>query len=183
MHRTEIRLMQSEFFILDLIQNLRSPILDWIMIIFTYLGDSGIFWIALNILLLIYPKTRKLGICMLIALGIEIVCCNLVLKPLIARIRPFEINTAIKLLVSPPHDFSFPSGHTGLAFAAVSVMFFREERIWIPFGIIAILISFSRLYLYVHYPTDVLAGMLLGLMSGWIAVKISRAYPQLSENK
>ena len=91
-----------------------------------------------------------------------------VLKPLIARVRPCDVNTAVQLLVARPDDFSFPSGHTGASFAEVTALYAGGNRLWIPALLLAALISFSRLYLYVHYPTDVLAGILLGAAAGWL---------------
>ena len=103
------------------------------------------------------------------------VCCNLVLKPLVARVRPCDINTAVQLLIARPDDFSFPSGHTGASFAAVSALCASGNRLWIPSLILAVLIAFSRLYLYVHYLTDILAGAVIGIMAGWIGTKLADA--------
>lgn len=101
------------------------------------------------------------------ALALEVLCCNLILKPFVARIRPCDINTAVHLLVPRPDDFSFPSGHTGASFAATSALYFSRSRLRFPALVSAVLIGFSRLYLYVHYPTDVLAGAVLGSLLGW----------------
>lgn len=158
-----------ELAILDFIQsNLRSGIMDSVMTFITGLGDSGKIWIACTILLLLIPKTRKAGLAMGIALALEIVCCNIILKPFVARIRPCDVNTAVQLLIERPLDYSFPSGHTASSFAAASALYFGRKKLWIPAAVLAGLIAFSRLYLYVHYPTDVLAGALIGIMMGWI---------------
>lgn len=109
---------------------------------------------------------------MALSLILEALCCNIILKPLVARLRPFEMNTAVQLVIEKPLDFSFPSGHTGAAFAVVSALYFCKNRGWIPALVMAVLIAFSRLYLYVHYPTDVLAGALLGMTAGWIAYRL-----------
>lgn len=138
------------------------------MPIISMLGNAGAIWIVCAVVLLVIPKTRKVGVVLAVSLAIEALCCNVILKPLVARIRPFDVNTAVQLLISPPTDFSFPSGHTGAAFAAASALFFSKNRLWIPSLVLAILIAFSRLYLYVHYPTDVLGGILLGILSGWL---------------
>ena len=138
------------------------------MPIISMLGNVGAIWIVCAVVLLVIPKTRKVGVILAVSLAIEALCCNVILKPLVARIRPFDVNTAVQLLISPPKDFSFPSGHTGAAFAAASALFFSKNRLWIPSLVLAILIAFSRLYLYVHYPTDVLGGILLGILSGWL---------------
>lgn len=161
--------MTMEIAILNWIQNLHTPLCDNIMVFITHLGDKSIFWLIMTFGLILYPKYRKLGITVAIAIMIETICCNLILKPLVARIRPFDINTSVQLLIAKPLDFSFPSGHTGVAFAVVSVLFFRQNKMWIVAGILAVLIGFSRLYLYVHFPTDVISGAVLGILCGLIA--------------
>ena len=169
-----IAVLSFEFSILDWIQsNLRNPILDQLMPAITALGNSGLIWILLSGILLLMPKYRKAGAAVLAGLVLEVVCCNLILKPLVARIRPCDVNTAVQLLISRPDDFSFPSGHTGASFAAVSALCCSRSRLWIPSLVLAVLIAFSRLYLYVHYPTDILAGMLLGITSGWLGSLVS----------
>ena len=163
-----------EFAVLDWIQaNLRSPIMDLLMTAITTLGNHGLVWLIPAGILLLTPKHRKAGVAVLAGLALEVVCCNLVLKPLVGRIRPCDVNPAVQLLVARPDDFSFPSGHTGASFAAVSALYFSRSRLWIPSLILAVLIAFSRLYLYVHYPTDILAGALLGIMTGWAGNLVS----------
>lgn len=157
-----------EFSVLDFIQtHLRSGTGDVVMPLITHLGDGGALWIILALAMLLYPKTRKTGAALVAALVMEVLCCNLLLKPFVARIRPCDINTAVQLLVPRPDDFSFPSGHTGASFAAASALCFRGSKLRFPALALAALIGFSRLYLYVHYPTDVLAGALLGALLGW----------------
>ncbi|WP_314048789.1 phosphatase PAP2 family protein [Peptostreptococcus stomatis] len=161
--------MNFDMAILDLIQsNIRTGFMDAIMPFITQLGDAGLIWIILSIGLIIPKKTRKIGFVMIIALILNGIICNIILKPMLARIRPFDVNTAIKLLINKPRDFSFPSGHTSASFTAASVLFFRKSKLFVPSLILAFLISFSRLYLYVHYPSDVLAGLVLGVLCGYI---------------
>lgn len=158
-----------ELAILDFIQShLRCGILDSGMTFITGLGNSGKIWIACTLLLLLIPRTRKAGLAMGIALALEVISCNIILKPFVARVRPCDVNTAVQLLIERPLDYSFPSGHTAVSFAAASSLYFGRKKLWIPAAILAGLIAFSRLYLYVHYPTDVLAGALIGIMIGWI---------------
>lgn len=96
--------------------------------------------------------------------------CNVTLKPLVARLRPFEIaDTMRQLLIDPPSDFSFPSGHTTSSFAAATALAAARARGGLAAMILAAVIAFSRLYLYVHYPTDVIAGALIGAFSGLAA--------------
>ncbi|WP_449036326.1 phosphatase PAP2 family protein [Peptostreptococcus stomatis] len=161
--------MNFDMAILDLIQsNIRTGFMDAIMPFITQLGDAGLIWIILSIGLIIPKKTRKIGFVMIIALILNGIICNIILKPMLARIRPFDVNTAIKLLINKPRDFSFPSGHTSASFTAASVLFFRKSKLFVPSLVLAFLISFSRLYLYVHYPSDVLAGLVLGVLCGYM---------------
>ena len=156
--------------ILDWIQaNMANPVLDLIMPYITMLGNGGIFWIACSLIMLAIPKTRKTGLGMALALVMGLLICNITLKPLIGRIRPYDyqsefLNTTITLLVKMPHDFSFPSGHTIASFEAATVILLNSKKLGIPAMILAVLIAFSRLYLYVHYPTDVIASIVLGVL-------------------
>lgn len=159
--------MGIEIQILDWIQTLHTPLLDEIMLLITHLGDMGSFWILLTIILLLIPETRKSGVIVATALCIDIVVCNGILKNVFARTRPFDVNTAVQLLIAAPRDFSFPSGHTGASFAAVFALYFAgEKRLWKATGVLAVLIAISRMYLYVHYPTDILGGIFVGIAAG-----------------
>ena len=167
-----------ELQILDALQTIHNPVLDTLMYAITRLGDAGIIWILLCIVLLVLPKTRKSGVILMAALLVDLVICNGILKPLVHRIRPFDVRTGIELLVKRPTDFSFPSGHTAASFASVMALYLAgEKKIWISSLGLAVLIAFSRLYLYVHYPTDVLGGVVAGLAAGalgyWLMKKVS----------
>lgn len=162
-----------ELKILDMIQTIRVPWLDQLMIAVTALGDGGALWLVTAAVLLLIPKTRRVGAAMAVSLFLEVLCCNLILKPLVARLRPCDVNTAVQLLIDRPMGYSFPSGHTGASFAAASALYFGKSRLWIPAGAIAVLIAFSRLYLYVHYPSDVLAGAIIGIAFGCLAAVLA----------
>ena len=164
-------MMNIELMILNWIQSLRNPLLDIIMLFFTRLGDVGFIWIVLSIILLLKEKTRQVGIMMLIALCLNVLLCNGILKHLFARVRPCDINTSIHLLVSRPTDYSFPSGHTSASFTAVAVLYFmKSKKLFKASLILAVLIAFSRMYLYVHYPSDILGGVVVGMVCGYLAV-------------
>ena len=164
-----------ELSVLDFIQqNLRSSVGDTVMVWITRLGDSGAVWILLTLVLLLLPRYRKFGFAMGFALLLDLLCCNLLLKPLLARVRPCDVNTAVQLLIAHPAGFSFPSGHTAASFSAASALFFSGSRLWIPAGFLAAAIAFSRLYLYVHYPTDILGGILLGIGAGYLSWRLSQ---------
>ena len=107
---------------------------------------------------------------MAVALIADLIICNVILKPIVARIRPYSINQTVQLLVTPLKDYSFPSGHTAASFASVSALYFAgRKRMAAGAFVLSVLIAFSRMYLYVHYPTDVLGGLIIGLLCGWIA--------------
>ncbi len=157
----------AELKLLDLIQvHLRSGIGDILMPFFTRLGNGGMIWILLTLVLLLFRKTRRIGCAVGVSLLLEVLCCNLVLKPLVARIRPCDLAPSVQLLIPRPADFSFPSGHTASSFASASALYFSRSKLWRPAAVLSVIIAFSRLYLYVHYPSDVLAGALLGTMLG-----------------
>lgn len=161
--------MGIELKILDWIQSIRTPIGDVVMPFVSGLGNAGIIWILLAIVLLFIPKTRKSGIILAMALCFDVIMCNVILKNVFCRIRPCDVNTAIQLLIARPNDFSFPSGHTAASFATVSALYFAgEKRLWKPALVLAVFIAFSRMYLYVHYPTDILGGIVIGLTAGYI---------------
>ena len=164
--------MNIELSILDWIQTLLTPFLDKIMVFITRLGDAGIIWILLSIVLLLIPKTRKSGAVMVVALVVDVLLCNIVLKNLVARTRPYDVNTGVHLLVAKLHDYSFPSGHTAASFASVTALYLAgEKKLWKFALVLACLIAISRLYLYVHYPTDVLGGILFGVISGYLGYR------------
>lgn len=158
---------------LDFLQTIHTPLLDKILAFITSLGNAGIIWIVLAVVLLILPKTRKTGIIVAAALLMDLILCNLILKNLVARVRPYDVNTAIAILIKKPLDFSFPSGHTAASFAAMTALFLAKmKKAWIAALVLAVLIAFSRLYFYVHYPTDILGGAVVGILSGIIGYAI-----------
>ena len=161
--------------ILEWIQaHLQCGFLDFLMPIITLFGDGGVFWIAVAVLLLIFPKTRKTGLGMAFALIMGLLVCNITLKPLVQRPRPYDFQydnygIYINLLVERLHDYSFPSGHTIASFEAATVLLKNSKKMGIPAMILAVLIAMSRLYLYVHYPTDVIFSVILGTLFGLLA--------------
>ena len=165
--------------ILDWIQaNLTSGFMDTFMPFITKFGDHGLFWMIVAAVLVIFPKTRKTGLGMAFAMAIGLVVCNMTLKPLVARIRPYDLQLehfgiTIQLLGERMHDFSFPSGHTIASFEAATVLLKNSKKMGIPAMILAVLIAFSRLYLYVHYPTDVLCSVVLGVLFAFIGDAIA----------
>ena len=151
-----------EFELLYMIQKLHTPFLDEVMKGITFLGESGWFWILLAVLLFCPKRTRKIGLAVALSLAVGLLLGNMILKPLGARQRPCWLDGSIPLLIASPRDFSFPSGHTLASFeGAVSIFLYRRD--WGLWALaLAVLIAFSRLYLFVHFPTDVLAGAVMG---------------------
>ena len=165
--------MNIELKILDWFQTLHTPVLDKFMTSVTKLGNAGIFWIILTVLFLLIPKMRKTGVVMAAALIIDLLLCNVLLKNFVARTRPYDVNTGIQLLVAKLRDYSFPSGHTAASFASVTALYLSgERRIGLIALVISCLIAVSRLYLYVHYPTDILGGIVVGILAGYLGYQM-----------
>ncbi len=159
-------------------ETLRTDWLTPVMKAVTFLGDSGWFWIVLALALCCFRPTRRAGVAAAIALLLSLLVNNICLKPLIDRIRPYELVEGLICLVSPPGDASFPSGHAGASFAAAAAMFPYLRRRWgVCLLVLAGLIALSRLYVGVHFPTDVAAGVLIGLLLGFIASRLARRFP------
>ena len=167
-------LIQIDSNILIFVQeHIRQPFLTPFVIIITNLGDSGIVWIVISVLLIVMNKTRKVGAMCLTSLLCSFIISNLLLKNLFARVRAFDIITGLEVLIARPLDYSFPSGHTASSFAAAFIIYRNlPKRFGIPAMILAILISMSRLYLGVHYPSDILFGVIMGILAGYLAEKI-----------
>ena len=159
--------------ILNLIQNLKSPLMDKIMTTMTAFGNMGIFWILLIIIFLTTKEYKKMAKYMIICQLVNIIIVNLIIKPAVGRQRPFEIVDGIKLLVLKPQDPSFPSGHSAISFCMLTTILFfsKSKTINIMVSLLAILIAFSRLYLYVHFPSDVFCGIIFGVFSSLITLK------------
>ncbi len=157
--------MNVDFLILDFIQEyIKNPVFDFIMPKVTILGNAGIIWIIAAVVMLCIPKYRKSGLSLSIGLVACLLLGNLWLKPWIARVRPFDMIEGFKLLIEAPSDFSFPSGHTYSSVVGAAVLTMADRRFGYFAIPLAVIIAFSRLYLYVHYPTDILGGILLGGM-------------------
>ncbi len=159
--------------------NMHGGIWDSIFVFLTHLGDAGIIWIFITILMLLSKKTRVAGIASAISLIFMFISVNVVIKPLFDRVRPFAADTSLlrAVLVELPTDGSFPSGHTAAGFASSTAVFCRNKKLGIFMYILAALIGISRLYLCVHFPTDVifgaLGGIVLGIAGYYISLRIT----------
>ncbi len=157
--------------------NLRADWLDPIIKAITYLGNGGIFWILVCILLMLIKKTRATGAVCSCSLAVTFLINNLILKNVIARVRPYEAIESLTRIIGAQSDFSFPSGHSGASFAVAVVIFMEmPKKYGIPAVILAFLIALSRLYVGVHYPSDVIAGIATGTVYAVICVMVYRKF-------
>lgn len=191
-------LLQMDARILLWIQEyLRNDFLDPIMKFITHLGDDGILWIGLLVILLCIPKTRKTALLGAASLLLTFIITNLCLKPFIARVRPYEVIEGLTRIIEKQSDRSFPSGHTANSMA-VGVMLWMisqkyeklgDKKLYFPkaagwfFLILSILIGLSRLYVGVHYPTDVLGGALIAIADVMIVFGVYRMYLKRKKTK
>lgn len=176
---------EFEIQILDFIRNTFScKFLDVFFAAITALSNKGVFWIILAVVLLFFKKTRKTGICLCVALTLGLVLGNIFLKNVIARPRPYTVNPNVDLIIDKLSDYSFPSGHTTCSCECALVIFANNKKWGIAAIILAFLTILSRLYLYVHYPTDVLGGLVLGVFDGIIAmIIVNKIYDIIKKRK
>lgn len=162
-----------ELDILHFLQNLHNNILDCVMMFITSLGNGGLLWIFISIMLISIPtigkenteqkrRRKKYGILLLISLAVTAILGNLIIKNIIQRSRPFQVDTSVIPLIYP-REYSFPSGHTSSSFAAATILFLYNSKIGGAAFFIAGLIAFSRMYFFVHFPTDIFGGIVLGV--------------------
>lgn len=171
-------------------ENLRNDILTPVVKGITHLGDAGIFWILLLAVLLMIPKTRKAGILGAAALILTFLVTNVLLKPMVARVRPYEVIEGLTRLIGKQSDRSFPSGHTANSMAVGVLLwmisqksresgdnslYFPKKAGWLLLTL-SILISLSRLYVGVHYPTDVLGGAVIAVLDAWIVYRGAKCF-------
>ena len=169
--------------ILFWIQNLlRNDVFDVIIPFYTSLGEDGIIWITLGLILLIPKKTRKCGIMVLGALLVMLIVNNIILKNLIARSRPCWTFPEMVRLVKNPKSFSFPSGHTVSAFAVAFTVFSQHKKLGKVIIVMASIMAFTRLYVFVHYPTDVYGGILVAAAIAYFVYRMEKIISPKIEN-
>ena len=157
---------------------MKNPVFDAFFPVFTYLGEAGAIWVVIGMAMLGSRRLRPWGVALLALLAVVGLGGELLLKNVFARPRPFVANPDYALLVMPPSGYSFPSGHTSCAIGAAVLLSCAplaggwKAGAWV----LALLLAFSRLYLYVHYPTDVLAGAIVGTIGALVAVALLRSY-------
>lgn len=162
-------ILEFDTYLLNLIYKLRNPVLDIVMPGLTSLANGGFIWILICLVCIFIKRTKKCGIVTAVSLIFNFCVCNLFLKKIVARSRPFSQNTMVEILIKLPKDYSFPSGHTSASFAAATAIFLHNKKWGSVAYVLATLIAFSRLYLYVHYPTDVICGALIGIVCALVA--------------
>lgn len=165
---------QVEQAILMFFQSIHTPVLDKVMVGLTTLGNAGIIWIIVGIILLARKKSRVAGVMLLSSLLLGLIVGNGIMKNLIARPRPCWRMPEVAMLIPVPTDYSFPSGHTLASFEAITVLFLTKQKPAVFALILGSIIAVSRMYLFVHYPTDILGGMILGIVIGCFSVWIYR---------
>ena len=149
--------------------NIVNDYFTWFMKFVSNIGNSGIIWILITLMLIIYKPTRRIGIICAIALVEEVIVCNGIIKHLVKRGRPWTKINGLNPLVKKPTDYSFPSGHSSSSFAVGYTMLRKgNKKIGIPAIILAILIAFSRLYVAVHFPSDVVTGIIIGIIFSYV---------------
>ena len=153
--------------VLEFIRQIQNPFFDFIMPIFTILGDKGFIWIILGVSLLFFRKSRIYGVAVLLSLLLTVILGEVIIKPLVHRARPF-ITHGFEILINGPTSYSFPSGHTASSFAVFGIFLFAIKKYRLTCFVLAFLIAFSRIYLGVHYFSDVVAGVVLGLLDAYI---------------
>lgn len=152
-------------------ENMRTELMTVIMKSITRLGDAGCLWIVLSVLFLVLNKTRRVGVAASFAMIFTFITVNLGIKNIVARIRPYEAVEGLNRLVEAQKDYSFPSGHTAHAFAVgVVILIMMPRKVGVPVFIISVLMAYSRLYIGVHYPTDVIGGAVIGTLMGLLSV-------------
>ena len=178
-----------ELSILQTIQSLHNPVLDQIMVtVFNDLvGSRGQLWIVAGLALLLFPKTRKCGAAVLLSYAVSYLIGNEWLKDWIARPRPCAVDETVVLIVKKPGSFSCPSVHTYLAFSSAMALYHYHKKVGIGILVFAALVGFSRMYFFVHYPTDVLFGAVLGIVTAfavcWLLDKVCAYGGRLMEHK
>lgn len=168
---------------LHFLQSIHNPVLDSIMLFFTNLGTKRSILLLLMLALAIFPKTRRIGIQMYLALFISILIVNCGMKPFITRCRPCWLEPGVKMLIELPHSYSFPSGHSSTFFAMATAVFLSNKSFGIPTLAVASIVAFSRLYLFAHWPTDVMGGIFTGVLSGVLSFLIIDALINIFRKK
>lgn len=151
-----------DYGILHLFQQIHGSVLTALFQFFTWIGEGGAVWIVAGVVLLLQKDKRKYGVIVILSLLFCLVFGNGLLKNAVARPRPCWRHPEVEMLIAVPTDFSFPSGHTFSSFAAAVSITYWNKRVGIAAFMLAVMIALSRMYFFVHYPTDIAAGAVFG---------------------
>lgn len=157
-------------YVFSLVEIISCTLLDWIFKIITFTGNGGMIWILVGFALVLKKNTRKMGLCVFLCLAATAIVNNLILKEIFDRTRPFVADPSIELIIKAPTDASFPSGHTASSFTAATAIFLYDRKKGCYAYLYALLMGFSRIYLQVHYATDVIGGMIVGIVMAKLVV-------------
>lgn len=181
MQRSHVRMLDKiqeidELILFYLQNNIKNPMLDRIMMFLSSLGNNGFLWIMTALLLVIFKRSRKCGICLLCSVYLAMLLGDGILKPLFGRVRPCNVFLQVKLLLPAPHTPSFPSGHTMVGFAAAKILSYYNNPGGYAAYVLAALIAFSRMYLFVHYPSDILGGIIFGTLNSILVLSVINSF-------
>ena len=169
-------------FVFSLVETISCTFFDWFFKIITYTGDKGLVWIVLGLVLVARRKTRRIGLCVVLSFLGAVVLNNLILKEIFDRARPFVADPSIKLIIDTPVGSSFPSGHASSSFAAATAFFLYDRKKGVFPLMYATLVALSRVYLHVHYATDVIGGMIVGIVvAKLVAMGIEKANDKIQK--
>ncbi|NLZ45759.1 MAG: phosphatase PAP2 family protein [Clostridiales bacterium] len=173
--------------VLNFLNSIQNGFFDWLFKISTYLGDNGYLWFGIAFILLCFKKTRGLGVTIILSMGLSFLCSNVIIKNLVRRARPFIKNKEIQLIINAPYGYSFPSAHSSSSFAAATSIFAKNKKSGMAAYFVASMITLSRSYLHVHYPTDIICGAVIGVLCGVFGTsifkKLEKLYLNDKENK
>lgn len=177
------QILSWDFSVLNFIQeHFRCDALDWLTQLFSTIGHAGIVWIVISVIFIFFKKTRAAGVIGLLSMGLGLLLGEFVIKNIVARPRPFltddprNLFLNAELIVKKPSGYSFPSGHSCCAFAAAVSSFKINKRVGVITTIVAALVAFSRLYNYVHFPSDVLAGTVIGILCALLVIFVFKKF-------
>ena len=164
--------------------HLHNPVTEAVFPVISFLGNAGLIWLLTAVVLLCFRRSRRAGVLVIVALAVTYVCNDLIFKQLVERPRPFLDHPELGLLIDAPSSWSFPSGHSASSFAAAAVLLWETGR---PIGVAALvtaaLIAFSRAFLFVHYPSDILIGSLIGFAIGSLCVLAARRLAEVRSRR
>ncbi|MCM1126831.1 MAG: phosphatase PAP2 family protein [Lachnospiraceae bacterium] len=178
-----LSIQDTELNFLFALQNLHCNWLDPIMIFFTELGNNGIVWIGIALVCLCFKRTRRCGLLMGLTMLFCLALGNGVIKNLVARPRPFQaLGDSTMLIIPPPSEYSFPSGHTMHGFASAVTILLHNRKAGIAAILGALIIAFSRMYLFVHFPTDILGGAVIGTLAALMMYALAKKVKDPAES-